>query len=326
MPTLGAIEKISGRPEDTEMFISFVSFLYPSAKYRYDFETGELSVYRASEMDFDPSGYVTRQVFCRSRDGTAVPLFISHKKDLVLDGNNPAILYGYGGFEWNMTPYFSVSKSMWMANGGIFAAAVLRGGNEYGEEWHRAGMLGNKQNVFDDYIACSEWLIENKYTNSSRLCIEGGSNGGLLVAACMVQRPNLFGAVLCGAPVIDMLRYHKLAVGRWWTAEYGNAEEYPEHFKFLYAYSPLHNIKEGETYPPTFITTADTDDRVVPGHAKKFAAALQAADSGKNPILIRVETKAGHGKGKPTSKIIDSVADDYAFLFRVFDMEFTPGN
>lgn len=321
LPTVGSVAGLSGEPDDTEMFISFRSFLYPTGHFRYDFATGEMTLLKRSEIDFDPSEYETKQVFYASKDGTRVPMFITHKKGLILDGRNPTILYGYGGFQASMTPFFSTHYTIWLENGGVLAVACLRGGNEYGEAWHEAGMLGNKQNVFDDFIAAAEWLIENKYTGPARLAIKGGSNGGLLVAACMLQRPQLFGAVLCGVPVIDMLRYHKFTVGHYWAGEYGNAEKDPEHFRFLHAYSPLHNIKKGTTYPPILVTTADTDDRVDPAHSKKFVATLQAADIGKNPILLRVETKAGHGGGKPTSKVIDELADSYAFLFRVFDMQ-----
>jgi len=248
-------------------------------------------------------------------------MFIVHKKGLKLDGKNSTILNGYGGFDISETPYFSVARLLWLANGGVFAVANLRGGGEYGEEWHQAGMLEKKQNVFDDFIAAAEWLIKNGYTDSTRLAINGGSNGGLLVAACLVQRPTLFGAAICQVPVIDMLRYHKFTVGRYWVNEYGNAEESAEQFRFLYAYSPLHNVKTGIAYPPTLITTADTDDRVAPAHAKKFAAVLQAAQVGSAPILLRVETKAGHGSGKPTSKVIEEQSDIYAFLFKVFGMK-----
>jgi prolyl oligopeptidase len=320
LPTIGAVQELSGRREDTEMFFGFASYLYPNTAFRYDMQKKKLSVFRQSEVDFDAGKFETKQVFATSKDGTRVPIFITHKKGLKLDGNNPAILYGYGGFNISMTPYFSVSRVVWMEAGGIYCVAILRGGNEYGEEWHKAGMLENKQNVFDDFIATAEWLVQNKYTKPSKLAIEGGSNGGLLVAACELQRPDLFGAVLCHVPVTDMLRYHKFTVGRYWTPEYGNAEADPEHFRFLYAYSPLHNVKPGVAYPPTLITTADTDDRVVPAHAKKFAATLQAADAGAHPILVRVETKAGHGGGKPTSKRIEEASDVYAFLFKVFGM------
>ncbi len=320
LPTIGSIAGISGRPEDSEMFFNFTSFLYPTTAFRYDFKSGKLSLFRKSEVDFDPSGFETKQVFYKSKDGTKVPMFITHKKGLKLDGGNPKLLYGYGGFNNSVTPSFSVSRVIWMEAGGVYAVANLRGGDEYGEEWHQAGMLEKKQNVFDDFIAAGEWLVQNKYTSTSKLAIQGGSNGGLLVAACMLQRPELFGAVVCQVPVADMLRYHKFTAGRFWTTEYGNAETNPEHFKFMYAYSPIHNVKKGTAYPPTLITTADTDDRVVPMHSKKFAAALQAADAGKNPILIRIETKAGHGGGKPTTKVIEEQSDIYAFLFKTFGM------
>ncbi len=322
MPTIGSIYSISGEREGTEMFIEFASFIYPTTSFRYDFELGELNVYKKSEVDFDPSGYETKQVFFNSKDGTRIPLFITHKKDLVLDGTNPTILYGYGGFQSNQTPYFSLSKAMWIENGGVFVLAVTRGGVEYGEQWHQASMREGRQRVYEDFIGAAEWLIENKYTNKKRIAIEGGSGGGLLVASCMVQRPDLFGAVLCEVPLTDMLRFHKLGVGRWWVGEYGNADDSLVDFKFLYAYSPYHNVHQGTVYPPTLITTADTDDRVVPAHAKKFAAELQAKDGGDNPILIRIETKAGHGGGKPTQKIIEEISDIYSYLFKVFDMEF----
>jgi len=323
LPTIGSVYGLSGEREDTEMFFGLTSFLYPTTAFHYDFAKNEVSVFRQPEIDFDASKYETKQVFYKSKDGTRVPMFITHKKGLQLNGDNPTILYGYGGFNASMTPYFSVTRLIWMENGGVYAIANIRGGDEYGEEWHQAGMLENKQNVFDDFIAGAEWLIENNYTNTERLAIMGGSNGGLLVAACMLQRPELFGAVVCQVPVTDMLRYHKKTVGRYWVPEYGNAEENPEHFKFLYAYSPLHNVKSGVSYPATLITTADTDDRVDPMHSKKFAATLQAADAGDNPILIRIETKAGHGGGKPTTKRIEEAADTYAFLFKVLDMNMT---
>jgi prolyl oligopeptidase len=318
LPTLGTISNLSGKRQDTEMFVEFISYLFPATIYRYDFKADKLNVFRRPEIKFDPSSYETKQVFYPSKDGTPVPMFITHKKSLQLNGANPALLYGYGGFSVSITPSFSVSWLLWMEHGGVLAVPSLRGGNEYGEEWHKAGMLEKKQNVFNDFIAAAEWLIANGYTSSQRLAINGGSNGGLLVAACMTQRPDLYGAVVCAVPVIDMLRYHKFTVGRYWTGEYGNAEKNADHFKFLYAYSPLHNVKSGVAYPPTLITSADTDDRVVPSHAKKFAATLQAAQTGENPILIRIETKAGHGAGKPTTKRIDEAGDIYAFLFKVF--------
>jgi prolyl oligopeptidase len=320
LPTIGSAGGLSGERADMEMFFAFTSFLFPTTVYRYDFARDEVSVFRAPAIDFDASGYETKQVFYESKDGTRVPMFIVQRKGIVLDGSNPTILYGYGGFNVSMTPYFSVSRLVWLENGGVYAVANLRGGNEYGEEWHQQGILDRKQNVFDDFIAAAEYLIAQKYTRRDRLASNGGSNGGLLVAACMIQRPDLFGAVVCQVPVIDMLRYHKFTVGRYWVSDYGNAEESKEHFDFLYAYSPLHNIEPGVAYPATIVTTADTDDRVVPAHGKKFAAALQAADAGENPILLRVETKAGHGGGKPTAKIIEEVADIYAFLFKTFAM------
>ncbi len=317
LPTIGSIFGLSGKRKDSEMFISFASFLYPPTIFRYDFTTGQLEPFRQPKINFDPSGYETNLIFATSKDGTQVPVFLTHKKELVKDGSNPTLLYGYGGFTINMTPTFNPSRLIWLEMGGIYAQAVLRGGNEYGEAWHAAGMLHNKQKVFDDFIGAGECLIAQNYTRSERLAIQGGSNGGLLVAACMAQRPELFGAVHCAVPVIDMLRYHKFAAGRYWTGEYGNANLNEDEFKSMLAYSPLHNLKEGETYPPTLITTADTDDRVVPMHAKKFTATIQTADSGKHPLLLRIETKAGHGMGKPTSKIIEENSDVYAFLWTI---------
>jgi prolyl oligopeptidase len=316
LPTLGAVEGITGKREDTEALVGFTSFLFPQTIYRYDFKTEAMSVFRKSEMDFDPSDYEAGQVFATSKDGTKIPMFLVHRKGIERDGNNPTLLYGYGGFNAKLTPYFSISRIVWLEYGGVFALANLRGGGEFGEEWHEAGKLGNKQNVFDDFHACAEWLVENKYTKPEKLAIQGGSNGGLLVAACMLQRPDLYGAVVCQVPVADMLRYHKFTVGRYWTPEYGNAEEDLEHFKFLYAYSPLHNIKEGAKYPPILVTSADTDDRVVPAHSKKFVATLQEK-APDNTLLLRVETKAGHGAGKPTTKVIEELTDAFAFLFKV---------
>lgn len=322
LPGIGTIGSISGEREDHEMFYTYTSYLYPSCIFHYDFRTGETTLFHGSEVNFDPSGYETKQVFYTSKDGTVIPMFITHKKGIEMNGDNPTILYGYGGFSYSLTPYFSISNLVWMEQGGVYAVANIRGGAEYGEEWHEAGMLDKKQNVFDDFIAAGEWLIQNKYTSKEKLAINGASNGGLLVAACMVQRPDLFGAVICEVPLTDMLRYHKFTVGHFWIPEYGNAEESPEEFKTLYAYSPLHNVKEGVVYPPALIMTADHDDRVVASHAKKFVATLQEKDGGNNPILLRVETKAGHGGGKPTTKVIDEQSDIYSFLFKVFDMKF----
>lgn len=317
LPGIGSLTGISGKFKTSRVFIGFTSFLYPAAVFSYDFAAPGLEIFGEAGLSFNPDEYETRQVFYSSKDGTKVPMFITLKKGLNLDGNNPTLLYGYGGFNISMTPAFSPSQLVFLERGGVYAVACMRGGSEYGEDWHQAGMLENKQNVFDDFIAAGEWLIDNKYTSSAKLAIMGGSNGGLLVAACMTQRPDLFGAVVCRVPVIDMLRYHKFTVGRYWIPEYGNAEENPDHFKFMYTYSPLHNVQENVDYPPTLIMTADTDDRVVPGHALKFAATLQEKYTGNNPILLRVEMKAGHGAGKPTSKLIDESADIYSFLLKV---------
>lgn len=322
LPTLGTVSGLSGKQYHTEMFFSFTSFLFPSTSYRYDFLTDRLTVVHEPQIDFDPSPYETRQVFYHSKDGTRVPMFVTHKKGLALDANNPTLLYGYGGFAISLKPSFSVSRLIWLEQGGVYALANLRGGAEYGEDWHKAGMLDKKQNVFDDFIAAAKWLIDNEYTSPYKLAIMGGSNGGLLTAACMLQLPDLYGAVVCRVPVTDMLRYHKFTVGRYWVPEYGNAEADPNVFEYLYAYSPLHNVKVGAEYPTILVTSADTDDRVVPAHAKKFVATLQAEASRKNPILLRVETKAGHGAGKPTTKRIEELADIYAFLFKTLNMPY----
>ncbi len=321
LPGLGAVEGPFGKNADDEFFITFSSYLYPGTVLRYDFATKSLEPWFESPTgSFKADDYETKQVFYTSKDGTKVPLFLTHKKGLQLAGNNPTLLYGYGGFSISMTPSFSPTILPWLENGGVYAVACLRGGNEYGAEWHRAGMLENKQNVFDDFIAAGEWLIANNYTKKERLAIVGRSNGGLLTAATMTQRPDLFGAVVVWVPVIDMLRYHKFTVGRFWIPEYGNAEANPEHFKFMYAYSPLHNVKEGTLYPPVIIMTADTDDRVVPAHALKFAATLHEKAKKDNPILLRLETKAGHGMGKPTQKVIEEWADMLTFLSKTFNM------
>jgi prolyl oligopeptidase len=320
LPAPGAVEKIWSERGDPEFFLAFTSFLYPATPFRCDLATGTLTPLHLPALNFDLDGYETRQDFASSRDGTRIPVFVTHRKGLALNGDNPTLLYAYGGFNVNIKPDFDTERLAWLEAGGVYAQAVLRGGNEYGEEWHRAGMLANKRNVFDDFIAAAEWLIEQGYTRIERLAINGRSNGGLLTAACLTQRPDLYGAVVCEMPVIDMLRYHKFTVGHFWTGEYGNAEADPEHFRFMYAYSPLHNVREGVAYPPTLITTADTDDRVVPGHARKFAATLQAAQGGDAPILLRVESKAGHGMGRPTTKVIAERADVLAFLFEVLDI------
>ncbi|MEM1393734.1 MAG: prolyl oligopeptidase family serine peptidase [Cyanobacteria bacterium P01_H01_bin.150] len=315
LPGIGSVGGFNGKKTDTETFYIFTSFTTPGTIYRYDMVTAKSTVYREPKVDLKPDNYETKQIFYKSKDGTQVPMFIVHKKGIKLDGNNPTYLYAYGGFNFSLTPSFSVSSLIWMEMGGIYVVANIRGGGEYGEEWHQAGIKDKKQNVFDDFIAAAEWLIDNSYTNSEKLAIAGGSNGGLLVGACMTQRPELFGAALPAVGVLDMLRFHKFTIGWAWVPEYGSSEN-PEEFKTLYKYSPLHNLKPGTAYPATLITTADHDDRVVPAHSFKFAAALQAAHNGEAPVLIRIETKAGHGAGKPTAKIIEEVADKWAFLVK----------
>jgi prolyl oligopeptidase len=313
LPTLGTVTGVSGRPGDAEMFFGLTSFTQPATNYRFDFRAGTLE--RFGEIGSGTIGdeYETTQVWYPSKDGTRVSMFLVAKKGLPKDGNRPVLLTGYGGFNISLTPGFDPSNFVLLERGGIYAVANLRGGGEYGEAWHEAGMFGRKQNVFDDFIAAAEWLASSGYSNPSRIAIEGGSNGGLLTAAVMVQRPDLFGAVVCRVPVADMLRYHLFTVGRFWISEYGSADD-PSQFPFLYKYSPLHNVVDGVPYPPILITTADTDDRVSPGMAKKFAARLQAAGH-PAPVLIRVETKAGHGAGKPLSKTIEEDADIFSFVF-----------
>jgi prolyl oligopeptidase len=323
-PTLGSASGFGGRRTDTETFYSFSSFATPPSIYRYDLITGESQLLRQANVDFNPDDYEVKQVFYKSKDGTRVPMFISHKKGIRLDGNNATLLYGYGGFNIPMTPGFSISRLLWMEMGGVFAMANLRGGGEYGEEWHRAGTKLNKQNVFDDFIAAALWLTQNKYTKPEKLAIQGGSNGGLLVGAVMAQRPELFGVCLPSVGVMDMLRFHQFTAGRFWVDDYGSADN-PEEFEALFKYSPYHNLKPSVSYPATLITTADTDDRVVPGHSFKFAAQLQKSHQGERPVLIRIETRAGHGAGKPTSKIIEEIADLWAFAARNLDMNLPVG-
>ncbi|HEV8579779.1 MAG TPA: prolyl oligopeptidase family serine peptidase [Thermoanaerobaculia bacterium] len=314
LPGLGSVEGFTGRRHDRETFYGFTSFTTPGTIYRYDLGTGRSTVFRAPRIEgFDASRYETRQVFFASKDGTRVPMFLTYRKGLKLDGSNPTFLHGYGGFNISLTPEFSVQQTVWMEHGGIFAVPNLRGGGEYGEEWHQAGSKLKKQNVFDDFIAAGEWLVANGYTSRGKLAIDGNSNGGLLTAACMVQRPDLFGAVIVGVGVLDMLRFHKFTIGWGWTSDYGSPDD-PQEFRALYAYSPYHNLRPGTAYPPTLITTADHDDRVVPAHSFKFAAALQRANGGPNPTLIRIETRAGHGGGKPVSKKIEEAADEISFL------------
>jgi len=317
-PGIGAADGFGGKATDKETFYSFTGFTTPATIYRYDFTTGKSTIFRQPKVDFNPSDFETKQVFYSSKDGTKVPMFITYKKGLKLDGNNPTYLYGYGGFNISLTPAFSVGNLVWMEMGGVYAQPNLRGGGEYGEQWHQGGTKLKKQNVFDDFIAAAQWLIDNKYTSTPKLAIGGGSNGGLLVGAVLTQRPDLFGAALPAVGVMDMLRFQKFTIGWAWVSDYGSSEN-AEEFKALYAYSPLQNIKPGTSYPPTMITTADHDDRVWPGHSFKFAATMQAAQAGDAPILIRIETKAGHGAGKPTSKVIEEIADRWAFLTKTLN-------
>jgi len=312
LPTIGAVS-FTGRRDQAEGFYAFSSFAYPTAIFTLDVASGRSTLFKEPTVAFDPTQYETAQVFYPSKDGTRIPLFITHRKGLAKNGANPTYLYGYGGFDVSLTPSFSPANLAWMEMGGIYAVANLRGGGEYGKAWHDAGRLENKQNVFDDFIAAAEYLIAEKYTSTPKLAIGGGSNGGLLVGAAMTQRPELFGAALPAVGVMDMLRFHQFTIGWAWTSDYGSSET-KAGFDVLYRYSPLHNLKPGTAYPATMITTADHDDRVVPAHSFKFAAALQAAHTGPQPVLIRIETKAGHGAGKPTSKQIDEAADKWAFL------------
>jgi len=323
LPGLGTAGGFGGKRTDKETFYSFTSFTVPPMIFRYDMETGTSSVFRKPKVDFAADGYETSQIFYNSKDGTRVPMFITHRKGLKLDGTNPTYLYGYGGFDSAITPFFSISAAVWLEMGGVYAVANIRGGGEYGKDWHEAGMKLRKQNCFDDFIAAAEWLIANKYTSTPKLAIGGGSNGGLLVGACLTQRPDLFGACLPAVGVLDMLRFHKFTIGWAWTSDYGSADN-PEEFKALHAYSPLHNVKSGTAYPATMITTADHDDRVFPGHSFKFAAALQAAHAGPAPVLIRIQTKAGHGAGKPTWMLIEEAADRWAFLVKALNMSTAP--
>jgi prolyl oligopeptidase len=320
LPGIGAAEGFGGKSKETETFYAYGDFTTPTTIYRYDMVAGQSAVFRQPKIAFNPADFVTKQVFYNSKDGTRVPMFITHKKGVKLNGKNATYLYGYGGFNISLTPGFSPSLLVWMEMGGVFAQPNLRGGNEYGEEWHEAGTKLKKQNVFDDFIAAAEWLVKNKYTSTPKLAIGGGSNGGLLVGACITQRPDLYGAALPAVGVMDMLRFQKFTIGWAWTSDYGSSDN-PEEFKALHAYSPLHNIKPGTKYPPTLVTTADHDDRVWPGHSFKFAAALQAAQSGPAPTLIRIETKAGHGAGKPTAKQIEEAADKWGFLVRNLGMK-----
>lgn len=325
LPGIGSAGGFGGKKEDQTLFYTFTSFVSPPTIYKYDIPTGRSEVFRKTEVKFNPADYETKQVFFTSKDGTRVPIFLSYKKGIRMNGQNPLLLYGYGGFNIPMTPGFSVSNLFFMEQGGIYAVVNLRGGSEYGEEWHKAGMLEKKQNVFDDFIGAAEYLVREKYTSPSKLAIRGGSNGGLLVGAAMTQRPELFKVALPAVGVMDMLRFQKFTIGWAWVTEYGSSDK-PEQFDYLVKYSPLHNLKKGTKYPATLVTTADHDDRVVPAHSFKFAATLQAAHAGPNPVLIRVETQAGHGAGKPTSKLIDEAADVWSFTMFNLGMNFNTVN
>ena len=314
LPGLGTASGFGSYKQDDYFFYTFTSYVYPPTIFRYDIKTGKSELYKKSEVKFNPDEYETKQVFYPSNDGSKVSMFITHKKGIQLDGTNPTLLYGYGGFNISLTPSFSVANMVFLENGGVYCVANLRGGGEYGEEWHRGGMLEQKQNVFDDFIAAAEYLITQKYTSPKRLAIRGGSNGGLLVGACLTQRPELFGVAIPQVGVLDMLRYHKFTVGWGWAVEYGSSDN-ADQFNYLIRYSPLHHVKKGICYPATLVTTADHDDRVVPAHSFKFAATLQAHQSCDNPVLIRIDSKAGHGAGKPTTKLIDEAADIWSFVF-----------
>ncbi len=322
LPGIGTVVSVSAKKKYSDFYYSFTSFNVPAIIFQYKFETGKSEIYHKTEVNaFNSDEYVTEQVFYSGKDGTKIPMFIVHKKGLKLDGKRPTLLYGYGGFNITYTPSFSARTLLWLENNGIYALANIRGGGEYGETWHQAGTILNKQNVFDDFIAAAEYLQKNKYTSSKRLTIFGGSNGGLLVGAVTNQRPDLFAVALPAVGVMDMLRFHKFTIGRYWVTDYGSSEDSVQ-FNYLYNYSPLHNIDSKKNYPAIMVTTADHDDRVVPAHSFKYIATLQEKYRGKNPVLIRIETDAGHGAGKPISKILDEYADLWSFAF--YNMDFVP--
>ncbi|HSI78835.1 MAG TPA: prolyl oligopeptidase family serine peptidase [Lunatimonas sp.] len=322
LPGVGTAGGFSAKFEEVELYYTFTSYISPATSYKYKISTGESELYFRPELDFNPEAYESTQVFYTSKDGTKIPMIITHKKGLELEGKNPTILYGYGGFNVSLTPSFSVANTVWLENGGVYAVPNIRGGGEYGEKWHLAGTKENKQNVFDDFIAAAEYLIAEGYTSSNYLALRGGSNGGLLVGAVMTQRPTLAKVALPAVGVLDMLRYHQFTAGAGWGYDYGTADDSEEMFKYLKGYSPLHNLQAGTSYPSTLITTADHDDRVVPAHSFKFAAALQQAHAGENPVLIRIETNAGHGAGKPTSKVIEEIADIFSFTWYQMGISF----
>ncbi|MCT4629372.1 prolyl oligopeptidase family serine peptidase [Winogradskyella sp.] len=313
LPGVGSANGFGAKKEEKELYYSFTNYITPGSIYKYDIEKGTSELYRKPNIDFNTDDYESKQIFYTSKDGTKVPMIITHKKGLKLNGKNPTILYGYGGFNIPLTPSFSIANAVWMEQGGIYAVANLRGGGEYGKAWHDAGTKMKKQNVFDDFIAAGEYLINNKYTSSDYLAIRGGSNGGLLVGATMTQRPDLIKVALPAVGVLDMLRYHTFTAGAGWAYDYGTAEDNKEMFEYLKGYSPVHNVKAGVEYPATMVTTGDHDDRVVPAHSFKFAAELQSKQTGDNPTLIRIETDAGHGAGTPVSKTIEQYADIYGF-------------
>ncbi|HEX7553281.1 MAG TPA: prolyl oligopeptidase family serine peptidase [Geothrix sp.] len=324
LPGVGSLMGFGGRREDTEAFYGFTSYNFPTTLYRYDFATGKSEIFRQSKVPFDPAAFEVKQVFYPSKDGTKIPLFLAYRKGLKLDGQNPTLLYGYGGFNIPASPRFSPATLAWLEMGGVYAEACLRGGSEYGREWYDAGKLRNKQNVFDDFIAAAEWLIKEKYTATPKLAIHGGSNGGLLVGASLTQRPELFGAALPAVGVMDMLRFHKFTIGWMWKSDYDSSDDAAS-FNYLMTYSPLQNLKPGVKYPPTLVTTGDHDDRVVPAHSHKFIATLQADQAGPGPVLTRIETNAGHGAGKPTTKQIAERADQWAFLVKNLGMKLPQG-
>lgn len=324
LPGVGSASGFGAKKEEKELYYSFTNYVTPGSIYKYDIENGTSELFRKPNIDFNPENYESKQVFYNSKDGTKVPMIITHKKGLTLDGKNPTILYGYGGFNVSLTPSFSIANAVWMEQGGIYAVPNLRGGGEYGKAWHDAGTQLKKQNVFDDFIAAAEYLINQKYTSSDFLAIRGGSNGGLLVGATMTQRPDLMKVALPAVGVLDMLRYHTFTAGAGWAYDYGTAEDNKEMFDYLLGYSPVHNVKEGTQYPATMVTTGDHDDRVVPAHSFKFAAELQAKQTGNNPVLIRIETDAGHGAGTPVSKTIEQYADIYGFTLYNMGFEVLP--
>ena len=323
VPGIGVVS-LSGEQGDSELFYGFTSFLQAATVFRYDFTSGKSNEVFPSKLKFDPTQYTTQRLWYTSRDGTKAPMFVTHRKGIKLDGSHPTLLYGYGGFNINMTPMFKPERTVFLEHGGIFVVAVLRGGGEYGEKWHQLGTKLKKQNVFDDFIAAAEHLIRTGYTSNSKLAIQGGSNGGLLVGAVMTQRPDLFKVAVPAVGVLDMLRYHKFTIGWAWATDYGTSEENAEMFNYLRGYSPLHRIEKGKSYPATLVMTSDHDDRVVPAHSFKFAATLQNAQAGDNPVLIRIETKAGHGRGKPIAKVIEESADMYSFILYELGVKITP--